>query len=77
LTKQYVRRHTLDESGSAAFPATAMGRLNLAHTYFAVLVARCAASSEAGLDRMKAALVAQLEASGLAAPDFSGDNAGH
>ena len=43
----------------------------------AVLVARCEASSEAGLDRLKAALVAQLEASGLAAPDFSGGNAGH
>ena len=43
----------------------------------AVLVARCEASSHAGLDRLKAALVAQLEASGLAAPDFSGANAGH
>ena len=43
----------------------------------AVLVARCEASSDAGLDRLKAALVAQLEASGLAAPDFSGANAGH
>jgi phosphomannomutase len=43
----------------------------------AVLVARCEASSEAGLERLKSALVAQLEASGLAAPDFSGDNAGH
>ncbi len=43
----------------------------------AVLVARCEASSEAGLERLKAALVAQLEASGLAAPDFSGENAGH
>jgi phosphomannomutase len=43
----------------------------------AVLVARCEASSEAGLDRLKAALVAQLGASGLAAPDFSGGNAGH
>jgi phosphomannomutase len=43
----------------------------------AVLVARCEASSEAGLDRLKAALVEQLEASGLAAPDFSGENAGH
>ena len=40
-------------------------------------MARCEASSEAGLDRLKAALVAQLEASGLAAPDFSGENAGH
>ncbi len=44
----------------------------------AVLVARCEASSEAGLERLKAALAAQLEASGLAAPDFSGaGNAGH
>lgn len=43
----------------------------------AVLVARCEASSEAGLDRLKAALVAQLAASGLQAPDFSGENAGH
>ena len=43
----------------------------------AVLVARCEASSEAGLERLKAALVAQLEASGLEAPDFSGENAGH
>jgi len=43
----------------------------------AVLVARAEASSEAGLERLKAALVAQLAASGLAAPDFSGANAGH
>lgn len=43
----------------------------------AVLVARCEAATEAGLERLKSALVAQLEASGLAAPDFSGDNAGH
>ncbi len=43
----------------------------------AVLVARCEASSEAGLDRLKAALVAQLQASGLPAPDFSAENAGH
>ena len=43
----------------------------------AVLVARCEASSDAGRDRLKAALVAQLDASGLAAPDFSGENAGH
>ena len=43
----------------------------------AVLVARCEASSEPGLERLKAALVAQLEASGLEAPDFSGENAGH
>lgn len=43
----------------------------------AVLVARCEASSEAGLERLKASLVRQLEASGLEAPDFSGENAGH
>jgi phosphomannomutase len=43
----------------------------------AVLVARCEASSEAGLERLKAMLVTQLTASGLAAPDFSGQNAGH
>ncbi len=43
----------------------------------AVLVARAEAASEAGLDRLKAALAAQLAASGLAAPDFSGANAGH
>jgi len=30
-----------------------------------------------GLRRPKAALAAQLEASGLTAPDFSGENAGH
>ena len=43
----------------------------------AVLVARCEATSEEGLDRLKAALSGQLAASGLAAPDFSGANAGH
>ncbi|CAH0258205.1 phosphoglucomutase/phosphomannomutase PgmG [Roseomonas sp. CECT 9278] len=43
----------------------------------AVLVARCEASSEAGLDRLKAQLVKQLVASGLEAPDFSAENAGH
>jgi phosphomannomutase len=43
----------------------------------AVLVARCEASSEAGLERLKAQLVKQLVASGLEAPDFSGENAGH
>ena len=43
----------------------------------AVLVARCEASSEAGLERLKAQLVRQLVASGLDAPDFSGENAGH
>ena len=43
----------------------------------AVLVARAEASTEAGLERLKAALVAQLEKSGLASPDFSGSHAGH
>jgi phosphomannomutase len=43
----------------------------------AVLVARCEATSEEGLERLKAALVEQLAASGLEAPDFSGENAGH
>ena len=43
----------------------------------AVLVARCEARSAEGLERLKAALVAELTASGLAAPDFSGENAGH
>ena len=43
----------------------------------AVLVARAEARDEAGLERLKAALTEQLEASGLSAPDFSGENAGH
>ncbi len=43
----------------------------------AVLVARCEATSDEGLERLKSALVEQLESSGLAAPDFSGENAGH
>ncbi len=43
----------------------------------AVLVARAEASSEAGLERLKAQIARQLEASGLPAPDFSGANAGH
>ena len=43
----------------------------------AVLVARAEAADEAGLERLKAALAEQLQASGLAAPDFSGANAGH
>ncbi len=43
----------------------------------AVLVARAEARGEAGLERLKQALVAQLAASGLAAPDFSGSHAGH
>jgi phosphomannomutase len=43
----------------------------------AVLVARAEAGTDAGLERLKRALVEQLEASGLEAPDFSGGNAGH
>ncbi|MBN9559396.1 MAG: phosphomannomutase, partial [Alphaproteobacteria bacterium] len=43
----------------------------------AVLVARAEARDQAGLERLKQALVTQLEASGLAAPDFSGSHAGH
>jgi phosphomannomutase len=43
----------------------------------AVLVARAEAKSPEGLERLKAALVKQLEASGLPAPDFSGSHAGH
>jgi phosphomannomutase len=43
----------------------------------AVLVARAEAATEAGLERLKAALVTQLSASGLAEPDFSGSHAGH
>jgi phosphomannomutase len=43
----------------------------------AVLVARVEANTEAGLERLKGQLSAQLQASGLAAPDFSGENAGH
>jgi len=43
----------------------------------AVLVARAEASSEAGLERLKASLAAQIVASGLQAPDFSGESAGH
>jgi phosphomannomutase len=43
----------------------------------AVLVARCEATTEAGLERLKAALTQQLTASGLEAPDFTGSNAGH
>jgi phosphomannomutase len=43
----------------------------------AVLVARAEARDEAGLERLKGALVEQLTASGLPAPDFSGENAGH
>jgi phosphomannomutase len=43
----------------------------------AVLVARCEASTEEGLERLKSALVDQLSQSGLEAPDFSGNNPGH
>ena len=43
----------------------------------AVLVARAEAATEAGLERLKQALVHQLELSGLPPPDFSGSHAGH
>ncbi len=43
----------------------------------AVLVARAEARDEAGLERLKDALAAQLRQSGLAAPDFSAESAGH
>ncbi|HET6606133.1 MAG TPA: phosphomannomutase/phosphoglucomutase [Rhodopila sp.] len=43
----------------------------------AVLVARVEAKSPEGMERLKAALVEQLKASGLDAPDFSGSHAGH
>lgn len=43
----------------------------------AVLVARCEASSDEGLDRLKAVLVSHLQQAGLEAPDFSASNAGH
>ncbi|MFC3124117.1 phosphoglucomutase/phosphomannomutase PgmG [Pseudoroseomonas globiformis] len=43
----------------------------------AVLVARAEAKTEQGLENLKTLLAEQLEASGLAAPDFSGENAGH
>jgi phosphomannomutase len=43
----------------------------------AVLVARAEARDAAGLERLKAGLVAALAASGIAAPDFSGSHAGH
>lgn len=43
----------------------------------AVLVARCEATTPEGLERLKAAVVKQLIASGLAEPDFSGSHAGH
>jgi phosphomannomutase len=43
----------------------------------AVLVARAEAKTDPGLGRLKQALVRQLAASGLPAPDFSGAHAGH
>jgi phosphomannomutase len=43
----------------------------------AVLVARAEAKDEAGLERLKEALSLQLQQSGLEAPDFSGEHAGH
>jgi phosphomannomutase len=43
----------------------------------AVLVARAEAATDDGLERLKQALVKQLEQSGLSAPDFSGSHAGH
>jgi phosphomannomutase len=43
----------------------------------AVLVARAEAQNQAGLERLKGALAEQLEASGLAAPDFDAPQAGH
>lgn len=43
----------------------------------AVLVARAEASDAEGLERLKAALSEQLQASGLAVPDFDGAQAGH
>lgn len=42
-----------------------------------VLVARAEARSAEGLERLKAALVRHLEASGLEAPDFTGAQSGH
>jgi len=43
----------------------------------AVLVARAESPTEAGLERLKAALGSQLTQSGLDAPDFSGADMGH
>jgi phosphomannomutase len=43
----------------------------------AVLVARAEAATAEGLERLKAALSAQLQASGLAAPDFDAEPSGH
>jgi phosphomannomutase len=42
-----------------------------------VLVARAEAKDAAGLERLKAELVTQLQASGLAAPDFDAAASGH
>ena len=43
----------------------------------AVLVARAEAADDAGLERLKLELTRHLGQSGVSAPDFSGDNAGH
>jgi phosphomannomutase len=43
----------------------------------AVLVARAEARNPEGLERLKRELVGYLQATGLAAPDFSGSHAGH
>ncbi len=43
----------------------------------AVLVARCEAATDAGLERLKAHLSRMLQTAGLAAPDFNAENAGH
>ena len=43
----------------------------------AVLVSRAEAATDAGLERLKGALVRQLALSGLPRPDFSGSHAGH
>jgi phosphomannomutase len=42
-----------------------------------VLVARAEARDTAGLERLKAELVTQLEASGIEAPDFTAAASGH
>ncbi len=43
----------------------------------AVLVARAEATSPEGLERLQAEIARQVQASGLKAPDFSGEHAGH
>jgi phosphomannomutase len=68
--------HVSDTDGVRVQTADGWWLLRASNTQ-AVLVARCEASSEAGLERLKAALVVQLTSSGLDAPDFSGENAGH